>query len=392
MEPSTPKEPRTRRAVKREALFTFGAALGLAGLLVGGYLWLWPGSGGDAGAPGAARGERAARAVPVVVAEIEYSDFVDRIEALGTAGANESVTLTAKVSDQVSAIHFTDGMLVEAGDVLVELASDENAAQLAQARASLDEAEKAYRRILDLEQRGTSTRAQLDSALARRNVAQAQVEAIEARLADRIVRAPFSGVLGLRMVSLGTLMRPGDVITTLDDISRIKVDFSLPEKFLTAVEPGQLIEAKAAAYAGETFRGEVTAVDTRVDPVTRAATVRAEIPNEDRRLKPGMLMMLEVLSNQRRSMTLPEVAVYPVADQNYVWVVENGRAKRRAVETGGRRPGLVEILAGVAEGEKVIVEGVNRVQENRAVEILNAAEDSAEKTAGLGSEGAALTP
>ena len=271
----------------------------------------------------------------------------------------------------MSTINFTDGMHVEQGEILIELASSEAAAELAQARASLAEAEKQYARAQDLMRSGTTTRSNLDTALAARDVSRARVEAIEARLADRIVRAPFSGMLGLRAVSLGTLVRPGDTITTLDDVSSIKVDFSIPERFLPEVGAGLAIEASAAAYPGETFRGTVSVVDTRVDPVTRAATVRAEIPNDDGRLKPGMLMMLEVLAHARRSISVSEVSVFPLGPDNYLFVVtDDGRAKRVKVETGARRPGEVEILSGIEEGARVVVDGINRIGPGRPVKVV----------------------
>lgn len=367
----SPAERKPSPSTPRQALVSLALVILASAVIVGGVVWWKEKGAGEGSDPRSAAMARSAQAVPVIVDVAHERDFVDRIEALGTARANESVTITAKVADTVSTINFTDGMHVEQGEILIELASSEAAAELAQARASLAEAEKQYARAQDLMRSGTTTRSNLDTALAARDVSRARVEAIEARLADRIVRAPFSGMLGLRAVSLGTLVRPGDTITTLDDVSRIKVDFSIPERFLPEVGAGLAIEASAAAYPGETFRGTVSVVDTRVDPVTRAATVRAEIPNDDGRLKPGMLMMLEVLAHARRSISVSEVSVFPLGPDNYLFVVtDDGRAKRVKVETGARRPGEVEILSGIEEGARVVVDGINRIGPGRPVKVV----------------------
>lgn len=313
-------------------------------------------------------GRRADSPVPVVVTEVAYAEFVDRIDALGTAKANESVTISAKVTETIRRIPFADGQRVEAGQVLAELTDAEESAELASAQAALAEAQKQYARLAELRQSGAATGARLDTQLAARDAAAARVSAIEARLADRLIKAPFAGVVGLRAVSEGTLVRPGDVITTLDDISLIKLDFSVPETYLGALAVGQSVEAVGAAYPGRAFRGEVTAISPRVDPVTRAVVARAEIPNPDGLLKPGMLLTVTLVKNRRVAPAIPELALVPIEDKQFVFVVgPDGVAERREVRIGSRAGDLVEVLAGLGLRETVVVEGVLRVREGGTV-------------------------
>lgn len=313
--------------------------------------------------------------VPVMVATVVMDEFVDSIEAVGTATANESIIVTAKVTEKLSSLNFEDGRFVEAGTIIAELTDDEAGADLTEARASLTEAQQQFERISGLFDRGNTTRAALDQAVSARDRAAARVEALEARMADRLIRAPFDGVLGLRMVSPGTLVRPGDEITTLDDISIIKLDFSVPETFLGSLTPGLEVTAKSAAYPAREFIGTISAIGTRIDPVTRTALVRAEIPNPDGTLKPGMLMTTQVLQNRRQSMKIPEESLVPINRDNFVFVVRDGergpQIEQVKVEIGGRRPGSVEILDGLDLGDRVVTEGTNRVRPGAPVNILS---------------------
>jgi membrane fusion protein (multidrug efflux system) len=330
----------------------------------------------------------APQTTPVAVEAVRQVEFADVVEALGTANANESVSITSKVTETVSRLAYESGEFVRAGDVLAELADAEEAANLTEARSTLEEAQRERARYNELESRGVASPQaidQLDSSVDR---ARARVRTIEARLADRIVRAPFDGVVGLRQASPGMLARPGDVIATLDDVSVIKLDFTIPERFLSAVSPGSRLEAQAAAYPGETFFGEVSQIDSRVDPITRTATVRAIVDNADRRLYPGMLMVVGVVRDVRQSLAVPELAVVRQGDEAYVYIVEQGPrgavAVRRGVTTGARRDGLVEISAGLEEGELVVAKGVHRVRDGAPVTVAGAAPADQVAAAGRG--------
>ena len=313
------------------------------------------------------------RRTPVAAHVVETAEFTDIVEALGTARANESVTITAKVSDVIARLEFDSGQRVEAGDILVELADAEEAAGLVEARATERETRRDVARIRDLTERGVAPRSRLDEAIAAAERAAARVEAIEARVADRIIRAPFSGVIGLRNVSVGELVRPGDVIAQLDDASVIKLDFTVPERFLSVLEPGQEVAARSSAFPDTVFVGEVDQIDSRVDPATRAVTVRALIDNADGRLRPGMLLTVELRRDRRERPSVPGGAIVRLDEQAFVFRVEDGergaQAVRTPVELGRRTEGLVEVLSGVEPGERIVAEGVHRLSDGAPVAV-----------------------
>lgn len=308
------------------------------------------------------------------VVRAEPRAFSDIVEAIGTANANEAVDVTAKISDTISNINFESGDLVLAGDVLVELTDDETAADLEEARATRREARREVDRVRDLTDRGVAAQSRLDEAIAALERAEARVSAIEARLADRIIRAPFDGVVGLRAVSPGQLVRPGDVIARLDDVGTIKLDFTVPERFVSALAPDMVVTARASAYPDEVFEGRIAQIDSRVNPVTRAVTVRALIPNEDRHLRPGMLLTVEVERDRRTNPAVPETAIGRIQDRAYVYAVEEtdqgAVARERMVELGRRGGGLVEIVAGLESGERVVAEGIHRIRDGGPLNIV----------------------
>jgi membrane fusion protein (multidrug efflux system) len=171
----------------------------------------------------------------------------------------------------------------------------------------------------------------------------------------------------LRRVSVGTLISPGDVITTLDDTSVIKLDFSVPENFLASLREGLPIHASAPAFPGRSFAGSVASIDSRVDMNTRSVTVRALLANEDGALKPGMFLNVSLANDEREALIIPEEALTPEAERQYVFVVADGKAQRREVRIGGRRPGSVEVVAGLTAGERVVVEGTQKIRDGALV-------------------------
>lgn len=326
--------------------------------------------------------ERRAEAVPVQIAEVKLHEFADTVEAIGTVRANESVSVTANVSDTISRISFESGQQVQAGDVLVELADTEESAALTEARASLNEAKRTRARINELAEQGAASGAAVDEAEAAYDRAQAQIDALQARLADRVIRAPFAGVVGLRNVSLGELVSPGDVVATLDDTSIVKLDFTVPERFLSTLEEGQQIRAEAAAYPGETFSGRIAEIDSRIDPVTRAVTVRAIVPNPENRLRPGMLLTVETRRDVRESPAIPETAVMRNGTQASVYTVSAAEGSATAnvqnVSLGIRDGLLIEVTEGLHAGDQIISEGTHKVRTGDTVEISSHYSDEAD--------------
>lgn len=323
-----------------------------------------------AGCSPSSSGPSAPPPVPVVVATAEKRDFLDLIEALGTVRANESVILTVNVTEKIIDLNFEDGQRVEEGDILLRLDDGEEQALINEANANLNREETQLRRVRDLVAANAMPKERLDEQQALYDIARARIQALEAILEDHTIRAPFSGILGLRNVSLGALLSPGDQITTLDDLSVVKVDFAVPEVFLASLQVGMTISARSAAYRDDTFEGEVISIDSRVDPVTRSVQVRAELPNPDLKLRPGMLLTLVLLRERVETLLIPEEAIIPVRDRRYVYIVkEDNTAERREVTTGRRRIGEVEILDGIKPGEIVVTEGAIRLRPGASVRI-----------------------
>ncbi|NOR20399.1 MAG: efflux RND transporter periplasmic adaptor subunit [Xanthomonadales bacterium] len=307
----------------------------------------------------------------VVVVAVRMQAFPLSAEALGNARANESVDIRPKISAALTSIHFEEGQEVVAGDVLVKLDNLEQVADLASARAALVESEASYQRSRELFQNNVVAESQLLQDEARKVAVEALVSVAEARVADTIVRAPFAGRIGLRRVSIGSLLSPATVITTLDDTKTIKLDFDLPEVFVSRLEPGLVVKARSAAWKGEEFVGLVTSIDTRVDPVSRTIRVRSVMPNDEGRLRPGMFLTVTLLNESIETLMIPEQALIPERSTQSVFVVaDNLVAELRQVKIGRRRPGQVEVLEGLAAGEKVIVDGTQKARDGQPVKII----------------------
>lgn len=307
---------------------------------------------------------------PVIVQKVSLYLFADIIEAIGTARANESVTLTARVSDTVKRIHFSDGGTVAAGTILVTLNNAEELANVSSALASYTEAKQQFDRTQALVDQGNLSQAALDAAIRAVDEATGRLGAARARAGDYVISAPFAGMLGLRQVSPGTLVSPGTPVTTLDDISLIKLDFSVPERFISAIRPGQEIAANAAAYRDREFRGLVTTINSRVDPITRAVTVRAEIANPEALLRPGMLLTVDLVSNLTETISIPEKALIPVGDSQFVFrITTENTSERIEVQVGRRYGDRVEVLGGLQEGDLVVTAGTLRLRPGGQVRI-----------------------
>jgi membrane fusion protein, multidrug efflux system len=289
-------------------------------------------------------------------------------EAVGSTHANESVTIAAKLSGIVERINFSDGQRVKAGEVLVELSAGELKAELAAKRALRDNAKQVYDRARRLLDSRNMPEAKVEEALAALQAADARIKADEAKLADMVIRAPFTGRVGLRRVSLGALVSPTAEITTLDDTSVVKLDFEVPETLIGALKPGLGVAAKSAAYPEQGFAGKVAVIGTRVDPVSRAVLVRAELPNERDALKPGMFMTVSMTLGARTDAVLiAEEAVLVRDDRKYVYIVRQGRALETTVQLGRRAGAEVEVLSGVAVGDQLVVAGQQRLRDGQAV-------------------------
>jgi membrane fusion protein (multidrug efflux system) len=311
-------------------------------------------------------------AAKVVTQRVELRPLVDEIEALGTARANESVEIRPRISSLITRVLFEEGQFVEQGDLLVELENSEIVAGLALAEASLSESRSLYNRSKELESTRAISASSLEALFAQVKVDEANVAAARAKLNHTRVRAPFSGRIGLRRVSPGSFVDTDTVITTLDDVSVIKLDFSVPETFVNVVRQGMNIVASSLVFPDRDFNGTVASIDTRLDPVSRAVEVRAVIPNDDGLLKPGMFMTVDLQRDRGDVLMAPEQAIVPEGSRQYVFVINAGVAEKRQVRLGRRIPGYVVVSEGLSGGESVVTEGTHKVRDGAQVESLEA--------------------
>lgn len=310
------------------------------------------------------------RVVAVKTALIAYADFKDTVEAIGTTRANEQITVTSKHSDLVEEIFFQDGQSVKQGDALIRLNSIEEKAKINELEANLAESVAQLERFQDLYRKKATSKSIVDQQEAKTKAIDAQLLSARTRLNDLTIRAPFSGVLGFREISLGALIDTGDIITSLDDLSIIKVDFAVPERFLTVVSIGQTIEATSTAYPEHIFVGTVSSIDSRIDRVTRTLKVRAEIPNKSLKLRAGMLLSLQVVRHVEKILQVPESAIIPIEDQHFVFAIKDGKAYKQSLTIGRRYQGFVEVLDGLAQGTQVVIEGALKLRDGTQVNIL----------------------
>ncbi len=310
----------------------------------------------------------ASTTILVVTAAARKEPMGIEIEAVGSTRANESVQLTSKASNTITAIRFNEGEEVAQGSVLVEMDDAEAQAALAVAEAALVRSKGQYDRSRDLQSRQAMSMADLEQVEASLKADQARVAAAQARLKDTVIRASFRGRTGFRLVSVGSFVSAGTLITTLDDTSVIKLDFTVPETFLFVVRRGLPVIASTTGLPDRKFLGEVTNLDSRVDPVTRSITVRAELPNPEGLLRQGMFMTVSLQGDVVPTLLVPEEAIVPERGHTYVFLVHNNVVERREVRTGKRKPGDVEIIEGVQEGDRVVVEGTQNVRDGTVVE------------------------
>jgi len=326
-------------------------------------LWALSACGKQGPAAGGPGGGRGSQPVPVELEVVREQPWDDTLRALGTVRAREAVTVTAKVSETVQQVHFESGQEVARGAALVTLSGQQQQALLASAEAQVREAEQQFQRQQQLVNQQLVARSAFDTARTARDAARAQAAQIRANLSDRVIRAPFAGVLGIRQVSPGALVTPGTAIATLDAIDRVYVDFPVPETELADVAAGQALVGRAGAYAGRTFDGRVATVSARLDAGTRAATVRGDFPNPDRLLRPGMLVDVALVRATRQALVVPELAVQQIGTETFVWrVKDDGTVEKADVVVGGRIPGKVMVREGIRAGERIVVEGTGKLQ------------------------------
>lgn len=312
-------------------------------------------------------------ALPIEAVPVKRMEITRTIEAVGTAQANEAVTITAKATGIVERLNFQEGQVVKAGIILVELEAAESSANIGALRAARDAARMSYDRAKQLIESKVVAQARLDELSKAYEGAEARLRAEQAKFSDSVIRAPFTGKLGLRKVSLGALVRPGDVITTLDDTTVIKLEFEIPETVLSGVTLGNTVTAKATSMPDRKFDGIVTTIDSRIDPTSRAVRVRAQIPNSDDGLKPGMFMTVSLsIGKVPDALMVPEEALLAQGGEQFVFVIRDEKATRTRVTIGQRLPGLAQVVNGLRADDQVAITGLQQLRDGSRVRQTNA--------------------
>jgi membrane fusion protein (multidrug efflux system) len=345
----------------------------LAGLAYGGYgYWrdTYRSEDGDAqGAPGPG---------PVTVElAVAATRLMQRtVEAVGTTRARRSIEIVPETDGRLVALDIAPGSQVAKGEVLARLDDAIQRADLTEAEAVLKEQTDTLDRLRQLRKTNAVSLAAVEEAVARLAEAQARVERARRRLDDRVITAPFDGVVGLTAYDVGARVTEGEVLARLDDLSEVEVEFCLPETVFAQVARGQPLIARAAAFPDRRFEGTISEVDSRIDPVSRSFLTRAIIPNPDRALPAGMFLSLTLVLDEAGRIVVPEEAIVFQAAQTYVFVAEDGIARRRAVTTGQRRDGVIAVTSGLAAGEAVVVRGLGRVRDGVPLDILERERDA----------------
>jgi len=338
-------------------------------LVIGGLKLAFGDKAAGKGGPGGPGGGGRATAVSQIT--VQPRAFTDRIEVLGVAKGRQSVTITSNTAELITAVHFSDGQAVSKGQVLVELKADQENAGIAEAQARFAQADREYARWKTLADKGIAPRASAEQYLAARDTARAALNSASAQKLDRVIRAPFAGRVGISDIAPGALISPGTPIVSLDDVSLIRVDFSVPDRYLPILREGLMITAAPDALPGQIFTGRIAQIDTRIDPATRALKARAEFANTDGRLKPGMLIKVGIDQGQRQAVAVPEAAIQFDGTQASVFRIEKGPkgqvARRATVQTGLSSGGFVEIVSGLKAGDRIVADGLNRVQDGAAI-------------------------
>lgn len=344
----------------------------VAVLVLGGGLY-WAVGGGGGGASPAAPGT-AAVAPPVEVASVTVASITRSANAVGSLRSNETVVVRPEIAGRIVKINFDEGAQVQKGDVLIALDDSVDRAELGQERARLALAEANYARADSMADRGFGTAKARDEALSAREVARASVQLAESKLSKTVIRAPFGGTVGLRRVSIGDYVNAGQDLVNLESIDPIKVDFRIPEVFLTDLKPGQGIDVTIEALDGLHVAGKVVAIDPLIDRDGRSIVIRAVIPNRDRRLRPGLYAQVELIFERRdNAILVPESALFPVGERRFVYLLVDGKVVRREVKTGLRRDAMVEIVEGLAPEDKVVTAGHMRLQDGVPVTVVSPA-------------------
>lgn len=330
---------------------------------------------------------RAARTVLVEVDTVKLGTVRDRIAAVGTTQAIRAVNIVPLVSGRVEEVNFIPGEKVKANAPLVRLNDAVASAQEQETRAEMDRAKFDNDRAKALlNSRGAITKATAEEREAAYLIAKARHEAAVDALDERTVDAPFDGTVGFRNVDVGDYVSAGTVLTTLDDLSVIEVEFSVPEIYYGSVKQGMEVTARTLAFGNTRFRGTISQIDTRIDAVSRSFRIKAEIPNENAEIPTGMFMNVRVTLEQREAIKIPQEALVFQGEETLVYVDKDNVALQRPVTLGSRQRNTVEVTEGLSVGDKVIVKGIQNLRDGAPIRVVTDAPDDAPASTAASSE------
>ena len=372
-------EPRQNSVKSSMRLLSqLGVVIPLVVLAVGGG-WYWTIKGERD--PAESSAGQQTKAVVVETAPVRLDTVSEIVTAVGTARATNSVKIVSSVAGRITKIAFQAGQRVRAGAPLVELDSDGEQAAVREAESELANLRLQVQRADSLRTQRLISAADLDDLRAKLGMAEARVEAARSRLQKRTVRAPFAGIVGLRNINLGTYVDTNTVLTTLDDLDVIELEFKVPERYFSVIKSGQAVSAVSAAFPGQTFVGTVREVDTRIDPTARAFRVRAELPNPSALLPDGLFMAVRlVIAERAHAVLVPEEAVISESGRSSIYVVADGVATRTTITTGQRLDAAVEVLTGLASGAEVVTRGHQSLRERSPVQPVDGNVKTADAT------------
>ncbi|HCB14286.1 MAG TPA: efflux transporter periplasmic adaptor subunit [Gammaproteobacteria bacterium] len=309
--------------------------------------------------------------IPIKAAPVIRETLNADITAVGTLRADETVIVRSEIAGRVAALHFKEGQAVRQGQPLITLDQEEYQAQLASSAAQLALEESSYRRLQDMDRKNLTSQQNIDEAKAKLDTARAQQELSRVRLSKTVIQAPFDGVIGLRQVSPGAYIKPGDDIANLESIGSMKLDFRVPETYLARLAAGQPLAIRVDAYPDQRFEGAIYAIDPALDEETRTVLLRARLPNKDNKLRPGLFARVNlILERRENALVAPEQAIVPVGQMIFVYRVVDSKAVMTPVKLGLRRPGQVEILDGLQAGDLVVTDGQLKIRDGAPVAVI----------------------
>jgi len=295
------------------------------------------------------------------------------VDAVGTVLADASAVLRAEVPGQIVERHFEEGQQVRKGDALYSIEATVLEAEFNEAKANVDQSEAEYTRAQELVNSQLVSATEYDTARANYNVSVARLRSAESRLSKTVIRAPFDGFVGLRRINVGDYATIGQELINVVRLDPLRVDFSVPETLLSRVHPGQTINVVVGAFRDESFEGVVTAIDPQIDVTGHSMAVRARLPNPELKLRPGLFAQVAVsLSVNPNAIMVPEQAIWPIGNDKIIYVIDEGVANQRTVMLGDRKPGWVEVISGLDEGEEIVVVGQMKLFPGVAVRTIPA--------------------